>query len=84
MATTWDVEALTPGAGLLCPVLLLQTPGHTVSVGCGSVWAVGECGLWVSVGWLMVKFGGGSTAPLSCCFSSEEITTGKTQICQKT
>lgn len=46
-------------------------------------WAHGQCGLWVSVGWLMGKFGGGSTAPLSCCFSSEEITTGKTKSVKK-
>lgn len=38
----------------------------------------------VSVGWLLGKFGEGSTALLPCCFSSEEITTGKTPICQKT
>lgn len=66
MATRWDEKPLTPGAGVLFPVLLLQPSGNTVGMGL-----------------LLGKFGGGSTAPLSFCFSSEEIMTGKIPICQK-
>lgn len=40
MDTTWDKKLPTPGAGLLCLVLLLQPPGHMVSVG----WFLGKFG----------------------------------------
>lgn len=40
MATTWDEKPPTPWFGLLCPVLLLQPPGHVVSMG----WLLGKFG----------------------------------------